>query len=762
MVEKTLIWVWGSRVWPRVDIIDYNPGMTWLSPYYDVLNCNTKSVTLEISIREKLEWENVYKPKPTKIISSIRARKLVGQGCLDYLAHIRDVEVESPSIESIPVVSEFREMFPTDFPGKPLNRDTNFYIDLEPSTRPISIPPYRMAPTELRELKAQIQELLDKRFICPSASPWGALVLFIKKKNGSMRICIDYYQLNRVIIRNKYPLPWIDDLFDQLQGASIFSKIDLRLTNALVAFMSLMNDVFKPFLDSFVIVFIDDILVYSISKEDHADHLRTVMGVLGKQKFYAKFSKCEFWLTSVVFLGHVVSKEGLLSSICKEIFFHCHTSDKVDKKGGLGAVLMQDNNVIVYALRQFKVHEWNYPMHDLKLAAVVFALKIWRHYLYGVKCEVFTDHRSLQHVLTQKDLNLRKRRWMELLKDYDMTIQYHPDKANVVADALSQKAMIRHLKKRWVLASIEVRATSIDEIKAKQLEDENLNDLRKKTLIIKAQDIILDAEGRTDYSAPQLAKVYVKEIVRLHGVALSIISDRGTQFTSKFWEKLHEELGTQLTFSTALHPQTDGESERTIQVLEDILRAYVIDFGGHWEKFLPLYVKLLGVDLVRDAQDKVRSIQAKLLATQIRQKKYADHKVRNMTFRTGENILLKISPMKGVMRFRKKGKLIPRYIGPFGVLDRVGPVAYRLALPPNLSGVHQYEEEPIAILDRDVRKLRTKEIKSVKVQWKHLPVEEATWEIEKDMREKYPQLSTIQVLLYLYFSRFPSLSLGDE
>ncbi|WMV07827.1 hypothetical protein MTR67_001212 [Solanum verrucosum] len=212
---------------------------------------------------------------------------------------------------------------------------------------------------------------------------------------------------------------------------------------------------------------------------------------------------------------------------------------------------------------------------------------------------------------------------------------------------------------------------------------------------------------RIDYNAEQLAKVYVTEILRLHGVPLSIISDHGTQFTSKFWRKLHDELGIQLTFSTTFHPQTDGQS-------------------------------------------------------------YADRKVKDMTFQTGENVLLKVSPMKGVMRFGKKGKLSPRYIGPFEVLEGVGPVAYRLALPHNLSRVHsvfhvsmlnryhseweyiikwnlivldkdlQYEEEPVAILDRDMRKLRTKEIKFVKVQWKHRPVKEATWEIEKGMRDKYP------------------------
>ncbi|KAH0776558.1 hypothetical protein KY290_007969 [Solanum tuberosum] len=236
-------------------------------------------------------------------------------------------------------------MFPTNFPGMPLDRDIDFCIDLEPNTRPISIPSYRMALTELRELKAQIQELLEKGFIHPSTYLWGAPVLYFKKKNGSMRMCINYRQLNRVTIRNKYPLPKIDDLFDQFQGTLVFSKIDRRsgyhqlmirhedvpkrafrtryghyeflvmlfgLTNVSAAFMSLMNGVFKPFLDSFVIIFIDDILVYSKSKEEHDDYLRIVLGVVVRQKLYAKFSKCEFWLTSVAFLGHVVSREWVM------------------------------------------------------------------------------------------------------------------------------------------------------------------------------------------------------------------------------------------------------------------------------------------------------------------------------------------------------------------------------------------------------------------------------------------------------------------
>ena len=230
-------------------------------------------------------------------------------------------------VDDVPIACEFPDVFPEELPGLPPDREIEFCIDVVPGTAPISLPPYRMAPAELKELKEQLQDLLDKGFVRPSTSPWGAPVLFVKKKDGSLRLCIDYRQLNKVTIRNKYPLPRIDDLFDQLQGASCFSKIDLRsgyhqlrirhedvpktafrtryghyeflvmsfgLTNAPAAFMDLMNRVFKPFLDRFVIVFIDDILVYSRSKEEHVEHLRIVLQTLREHQLYAKFSKCEF------------------------------------------------------------------------------------------------------------------------------------------------------------------------------------------------------------------------------------------------------------------------------------------------------------------------------------------------------------------------------------------------------------------------------------------------------------------------------------
>ncbi|GJX43094.1 putative reverse transcriptase domain-containing protein [Tanacetum coccineum] len=429
----------------------------------------------------------------------------------------------------------------------------------------------------MKELSEQLKELSDKGFIRPSSSPWGAPVLFVKKKDGSFWMCIDYRELNKLTVKNRYPLPRIDDLFDQLQGSCVYSKIDLRsgypqlrvreeersgypqlrvreedisktafrtryghyefqvmpfgLTNAPAVFMDLMNRVCKPYLDKFVIVFIDDILIYSKSKQEHEEHLKIILELLKKEELYAKFSKCEFWIPKVQFLGHVIDSEGIhvdpakiesikdwtspkspteirqflglagyyrrfiegFSKIAKpmtkltqkkvkfewgdkqeaafqllkqklcsapilalpegseDFIAYCDASKK-----GLGAVLMQREKVISYASRQLKIHEKNYTTHDLELGAVVFALKIWRHYLYGTKCTVFTDHKSLQHILDQKELNMRQRRWLELLSDYDCDIRYHPGKANVVADALSRKEREPPLRVRALVMTISL------------------------------------------------------------------------------------------------------------------------------------------------------------------------------------------------------------------------------------------------------------------------------------------------------------------
>ncbi|GJS36695.1 putative reverse transcriptase domain-containing protein [Tanacetum coccineum] len=340
------------------------------------------------------------------------------KGCQVFLAHISAKKEEDKSerkqIEDVPIVRDFPEVFPEDLPGLPPARPVEFQIDLIPGAAPVARAPYRLAPSEMKELSEQLQELSDKGFIRPSSSPWGAPVLFVKKKDGSFRMCIDYRELNKLTVKNRYPLPRIDDLFDQLQGSSIYSKIDLRsgYHQLRVREQDIPKTAFRTRYGHYEFQVMPFGLTNAPADErEHEEHLKAILELLKKEKLYAKFSKCEFWIP-------------------------------------------KREKVIAYASRQLKVHEKNYTTHDLELGSVVFALKIWRHYLYGTRCTVFTDHKSLQHILDQKELNMRQRRWLELLSDYDCDIRYHPGKANVVADALSRKERIEPLRVRALVMTI--------------------------------------------------------------------------------------------------------------------------------------------------------------------------------------------------------------------------------------------------------------------------------------------------------------------
>ncbi|KAI3725499.1 hypothetical protein L1987_65289 [Smallanthus sonchifolius] len=795
-------------------------GMDWLSKHRAEIICSEKIVRIPLSNGEVLDVHGDKPGRSLNIISCMKAWKFLKKGSYTFLANVVEKRSEELKIQDIPIVGDYPEVFPEDLPELPPSLQVEFRIDLVPGAAPVARSPYRLAPSELQELSNQLQELLEKGFIRPSFSPWGAPVLFMKKNDGSFRMCIDYRELNKLTIKNRYPLPRIDDLFDQLQGSTHFSKIDLRsgyhqlrvqeddipktafrtryghyeflvmpfgLTNAPAVFMDLMNRVCKLYLDKFVIVFIDDILIYSRSKEEHKQHLRLILELLQNEKLYAKFSKCEFWLKEVHFLGHMINEKGIhvdpakieaitkwetpktpteirqfLGLACyyrrfienfskishsltlltqkdrkfewgdkqKEAFqllkhklcnapiltllegtdgfvIYCDASHQ-----GLGCVLMQKDKVIAYASRQLKVHEKNYTTHDLELGAVVFALKIWRHYLYGTKCTIFTDHKSLQHIFDQKMLNMRQRRWIELLNDYDCEIRYHPGKANVVADALSRKERIKphrvralgmiiqtslkaqileaqkealernnlkdellcgaerkfeqkndeliyYLDRLWIPDSHNLRQLIFNEAHKSRYSihpgaDKMYKDLKefywwpgmKKEIAsyvgkcltcskVKAEyqkpsgllqqpdipqwkweQIAMDfitklprtSSGydsiwvivdrltksahfipiREDFKMEKLARLYIGEIVSRHGVPVSIISDKDSRFTSRFWQTLQRALGTRLDMSSAYHPQTDGQSERTIQTMEDMLRACVIDFDGNWDTHLPL------------------------------------------------------------------------------------------------------------------------------------------------------------------------------
>ncbi|GKB85521.1 putative reverse transcriptase domain-containing protein [Tanacetum coccineum] len=377
-------------------------GMDWLVKYQAIIVCAEKIVRIPWGNETLIvhgDGSNQGHEARLHIISYTKTQEYMLKGCPIFLAHVTTKGTEDKSkekrLEDVPIVQDFPDVFPEDLP----------------------------------ELSEKLKELSDKGFIRPSTSPWGALVLFFKKKDGSFRMCIDYRELNKLTVKNRYPLLRIDDLFDQLQGSRVYSKIDLSS-----GYHQLRN------------------------KQEHEEHLKLILELLKKEELYAKFSKCEFWILKVQFLGHVIDIQGLagyyrrfikgFSKIAKPMTKLTQKKVKFDKDfivyydssiKGLGVVLMQREKVIAYALRQVKIHEKNYTTHDLELGAVVFSLKLWRHYLYKTKCTVFSDHKSLQHILNQKELNMRQRHWLELLRDYDWDIHYHPGKANVVADALSRK-----------------------------------------------------------------------------------------------------------------------------------------------------------------------------------------------------------------------------------------------------------------------------------------------------------------------------------
>ncbi|GJY41377.1 putative reverse transcriptase domain-containing protein [Tanacetum coccineum] len=667
-------------------------GMDWLAKYHVVIVCDKKLVRVPFG-NEILtfhgEGNNNGHESRLNIISSTKTQKYLMKGCPIFLAHVTTKKAEDKSKEK------------------------------------------------------RLEDV-----------PIGAPVLFVKKKDGSFRMCIGYRELNKLTVKKCYPLPRIDDLFDQLQGSSVYSKIDLRsgyhqlrvreedipktafitrygnyefqvmlfgLTNAPAVFMDLMNRVEAAY--------------------EHEKHLKLILELLKKEQLYAKFSKCKFWIPKVQFLGHVIDSQGLVgyyrrfiegfSKIAKpmtkltqkKVKFEwsdkARTAFQLIKQKlcsalilalpegsedfiaycdalikGLGAMIMQREKLIAYASRQLKIHEKNYTTHDLELGALVFALKIWRHYLYETKCTMFTDHKRL-HI--------------------------YPGSEGIEHETTP---LAEHQKPSGLLVQPEIPQ-------------------------LKWDNITMD---------------FVTKLPR----------------TQSGNDTIWKAMGTQLDMSTTYHPQTNGQSERTIQTLEDIYHASI-----KAALFEALYgrncrspvcwaevgdTQLTGPELIHETTENIVQIKQRIQAARDRQKSYADVRRKPLEFQVGDRVMLKVSPWKGVVRFGKRGKLNPRYIGPFKVLAKVGTVAYRLELPQQLSRVHstfhvsnlkkclsdeplavpldeihiddklRFVEEPVEIMDREVKRLKRNRIPIIKVRWNSRRGPEFTWEREDQFQKKYPHL----------------------
>ncbi|KAA0059509.1 pol protein [Cucumis melo var. makuwa] len=745
---------------------------------------------------------------------------------------------------------KYPNVLPDKLPGLPPLREIDFAIELELATSFISRAPYRMAPAKLKELKVQLQKLLDKGFIRPSVSPWGAPVLFVKKKDGSMRLCIDYRELNKIDLRSGYHQLRITDsdipktAFHSRYGHYEFIVMSFGLTNAPVVFMDLMNMVFKDFLDTFVIVFIDDILIYSKTEAEHEEHLHHVEETLRANKLYAKFSKCVFWLKKVTFLSHVISSEGVSVDPAKieAVTSWPGPSTVSEVPSFLGLVgyyrssasessfqeLVSTSLTVLDGSGSFVI----YSDVSKKGLGCVLMQRGKRHYLYGEKIQIFTDHKSLKYFFSQKELNMRQRRWLELVKDYDCEILYHPGKANVVADVRSRKVahsvalitkqahFLRDFERAEIAVSVgevtsqltqlSLQPTLRQRIIVAQINDPYMVEKRRLVEAGQGEDFSIssddgltfdrrlcvpeDSAVKTEllteaHSSPftmhpgstkmyqDLKRVYwwrdmkreVADFVRLpmtlkgYTVIWVIVdkltksthfvpwkstytANRDARFTSKFWKGLRLALGTRLDFSTAFHPQTDLQTERLNQILEDMLRACVLEFSGREVG----KQRLLDPELVQTTNEAIQKIRARMLTAHSRQKSYADVRHKDLEFDVGDMVFLKVAPMKGVLRFEKKGKLSPRFVGPFEILERIGPVAYHpthvvdfepLQINENLS----YDEQPVEILAKEVKMLRNRGITLVKVLWRNHGVEEATWEREDDMRAQYPELNVVRV-----------------
>ena len=887
-------------------------------------------------------------PKERNINTHWRANAVIGSDACD---------------DTRTILSKYQDVFPDDLPdGLPPLREVEHKIELEPNQPAPFRATYKMSPADMNELKVQLEGFIAKNHVRPSKSPFGAPVLFVKKKDGTRRMCFDYRGLNKITIKNRYPLPRIEELLDRLHGAKYFSKLDLRsgyhqvriapgdehktafrtryghyeftvlpfgLTNAPATFMHLMQEIYRPLLDKSVLVFLDDILIYSKTLAEHRVHVQEALEVLRKEKLYAKLSKCDFFKQKIDFLGHTVSAEGIsmdnhkvkairewpvprsvpemrsflglagyyrkfvknFSGIAANMTQLLHKDEAylwldqhqqafdqlkaavssaptlltpdpllpytvmTDSSGfAIGAALHQDQGrglqPIAFMSKKLDAAQKHYPTHEQEELAVICALKEWRHYLHGdLPFTVITDHRSLLTLYDKPRQSPRQARWMnDTLAEFKglINIVYKAGETNVVADALSRRPDHKEEEKEAleVAAVSSSRSSILEEIqvaykldiwcrklfahKAGQKQNRftvldgmiykdgrvvvpasepirtallrechdgatsghlgvaKTTDLLTRQFYWKGmheeiekyvttclpcqqnkpssalsagllmplpvpmrawQQVSMDlitqlprsekgndaivvfvdklskmvhfAACRTAVSAPQLAAIFFHEVVRLHGVPSSIVSDRDVRFTSGFWRSLWKRQGTTLNMSTAYHPQSDGQTERANRTLEDMLRASVnfeqndwdehldaaeyaynnskqastghtpffLNGGAHPATAIPHASSSGGSSndaaevFMQRREAALENAKCNLEKAQSTQKKHADKHRIQVSYTVGEKVLLSTAHLNNE---HKAEKLLARFIGPFTITRKVNEVAYELALPPHM------------------------------------------------------------------------------
>nr|GEW00276.1 retrotransposable element Tf2 [Tanacetum cinerariifolium] len=791
--------------------------MDWLIRCHAMIVCDEKLVQIPYG-NETLTFcgnkSNNGRESRLTVISCSKAQEYMAKGCQVFLAHTSAKKEEESSkgkqLEDVPVVRDYPEVFPKDLLGVPPARPVEFQIDLIPGAAPVARAPYQLTASEMKELSEQLQEISEKGFIRPSSSPWGASVLFVKKKYGSFRMCIDYRELNKLIVKNRYLLPQIDDLFDQLQGSSVYSKIDLRsgYHHLRVREQDVSKTAFRTRQDR---------IYQRLASPKTPTEIHQFLGLTG---YYRRFI------------------EGF-SKIAKSM-------TKLTQKG----IKLDWGEKEENAFQLIKQKLCSAPILALPKGSEDFV----------VYCD--TSHKGLGAVLMQreKELNMRQRCWLELLSDYDYDIHYHLRKANVVVDALSCKERIEPLRVRALVMAIgldlprQILEAQIEALKPENLEKEDVGGMIRKdipkeklephadgTLCLNGRSwlpcygdlrsvIMHESHKSKYYLHPGSDKMY-QEMKKLYwwpnmkANIATYVSKCLTCATVKADHQSPSGLLVQPTipewkwdnitmdFITKLPKSSQGfdtiwvivdrlaKSAHFLPIrendpLEKMARLYlnrilvrhripvsiIYDRDGRftsnfWRSFQKALVgeaQLTGPKLIQETTKKIVLIKQRIQAAQDRQKSYADLKRKLMEFKVGDRVIHKVLPWKGVVRFGKRGKLNPRYVRPFKVLAKVEKVAYRLELPQELSRVHhtfhvsnlkkcyadeplvmplegihvddrlQFVEEPIEIMEHEIKRLKRIRIPLVKVHWNSRRGLEFTWEREDSVRKKYPHLFTNQ------------------